>query len=325
MRPIRSLRRRYGALILIVVLGAAYGAGSLAQRDQASSGAGNSGADKLRVVSGRSKISVPQSAPVTPAMGDAGSVQDQSAPTGTVTSGASTVGFEERVMRTADLWVEVPKKSFSRTWDAVYVIAKDLGGQVLSANRGDGVGPVPLQEKDDQVARGDITIRVPAERLETALKRLRDVGTVRSESTSSEDVTQQYVDLQSRLRHLRAEETVLLQLFSKAKTIGDTLAVQNRLSDVQGQIEQITGQIKYIDARTDYSLVSVHLGEPGAIPSDDTGPSFSKAWETALDGLVRMGTGALILGIWIVPFVALAFVVWGVRRMRKPAGGSTDA
>lgn len=320
MKPIRSVRRRYGVLILIVVLGAAYAAGSLAQRDQPlSDGA------KVRLVSGGAGVPGSRGAMPVTAGGVAPDVGEFADAAQNVAGSGAVVGFEERVMRTADLWVEVPKKSFSRAWDAVYVIAKDLGGQVLSANRGDVVGPVPLQEKDDQVARGDITFRVPAERLETALKRLRGVGMVRSESTSSEDVTQQYVDLQSRLRHLRAEETVLLQLFSKAKTIGDTLAVQNRLSDVQGQIEQITGQIKYLDARTDYSMVSVHLGEPGAIPSDDTGPSFSKAWETAVDGLVRMGTGALILGIWIVPFAALAFVVWGVRRMRRPAGGSTDA
>ncbi|MFA5890535.1 MAG: DUF4349 domain-containing protein [Actinomycetota bacterium] len=324
MRPKLSRRTRYGALILIVVLGSAYAAGSLAQRDSAVPSSA-----RLKFVSGGggsgdTGVLAPQLAPAAPGFSLEGAPVSDQKNAVTAVSGGAIAGFDERVMRTADMWVEVPKKSFSRTWDAVYAIAKDVGGQVLSANRGDVGGPVPLQEESDQVARGDITMRVPAERLETALRRLREVGLVRSESTSSEDVTQQYVDLQSQQRHLRAEEVVLLRLFSKAKSIGDTLAVQTRLSEVQGQIEQITGQIKYIDARTDYSMVSVHLGEPGAIPRDETGPSFAKAWETALDGLVRMGTGALILGVWLGPFAALVIVIWGARRMRKPTA-SRDA
>lgn len=235
----------------------------------------------------------------------------------------TTPPFGDRIVRTADLTVEVRKGRFVDAWNAAHEVARRFGGQVLTASTGTGGGPVPILE-DSRVRRdgrfGDITIRVPTGRFEAALKSLRGLGEVRGDMIGSEDVTQEFVDLRSRLRNLRAQQEVLLRLMRRARTIGETLDVQQRLQEVQGQIEEITGRIRFLEARTDFATINLHLAEPGAILlADEDEPSFSRAWETALIGLRRMGTAAMILGLWLLPFAVIALVVLGALRLRRPA------
>lgn len=237
--------------------------------------------------------------------------------------GSTILGFDDRIVRTADLTVEVREGAFDAQWNAAFAIAQRFGGRVLTANRSSGDRPVPLAERDraEGPLFGDVTIRVPAEHFEQASGALRDLGTLRSESVSSEDVTQEFVDLESRLRHQRAEEDVLVALMAQAKSVRDTLAVQSRLSEVQGEIEQITGRLRFLEERSDFSTITVHLAEPGALvlPFEDGSPSFAKAWRTALTGLARMATAAMIAALWLLPFAVLALLGIGVARLRRPA------
>lgn len=239
--------------------------------------------------------------------------------------------FPDRVVKNADLSVETPKDRFESAWSRAFQIAARFGGSVVSASRG-RPGPIPILEggggrapesgDDENGLFGDVTIRVPAPRFEAALVELRKLGKVTGEVTSSSDVTQEFVDLESRLRHLRAEEAVLIRLMGRARSISDTLLVREQLSQVQLQIEEITGRLRYLRSQTDLSTVSLHLAEPGAaVAGAGEGPSFAKAWRTALEGLERIGTGVMIAALWVAPFAAVAMLtLLGVRRLRaRPA------
>jgi hypothetical protein len=138
---------------------------------------------------------------------------------------------------------------------------------------------------------------------------------------STEDVSEEYVDLKARLRNLRSEEAALLELYSRATSVRDTLIVRERLSEVRGEIEQTTGRIRFIDSRTEFSTITLTITEPGGIFTLlNTGrPSFARAWDTALEGLVRIGTTAMIAGIWLTPFAALVALILGLRRRTPPA------
>ena len=245
-------------------------------------------------------------------------------------------GATDQVIKTADLGIEVAKGGVDRAWDRVFAIAARYGGFVLSSSQGSG-GPVPVplgapgvQVPQSRVSSSDasagdtgfadIVIRVPANRFDQALADLasKDLGTVTRRGTSGQDVSQEFVDLGARLRNERTQEAVLLTLMARAKTVGETIAVQQQLSEVQGQIEEITGRIRYLKDQTQLATISVHLAEKGAaaIGSVD-GPSFSKAWHTAMDGLVRMGSAGMIAGIWLAPFALLAAVILATRRSRQ--------
>src|SRR5207249_11340101 len=127
------------------------------------------------------------------------------------------------------------------------------------------------------------------------------------DQVSSQDVTEEFVDLQSRLRNQKAQQVVLIRLMANAKTIQETLAVQGQLSQVEEQIEQITGRLNALKTLTDLSSITLHLFEPGAAgapaPRPSEEPSFARAWDTAIEGLERIGTVALIAAIWVTPFV----------------------
>jgi hypothetical protein len=227
------------------------------------------------------------------------------------------------IARAADISVEVKRGRFDAGWAEVFRLAQRYGGQILSSSRGSPL-PVPVESTASSrtPASGEITMRVPADKFAAATNALRALGTVRADNASSEDVTQEYVDLQSRLRNSRAERDVLLSLFNRARTISDTLSIQRRLSDVEGEIEKITGRINYLDTRTAFSSITLHLGEPGAAftPANETGPSFGQAWDTARAGLIRIAGASLILALWLTPFAVLALIgvtIW--RRTRGPA------
>lgn len=243
----------------------------------------------------------------------------------------------DRIIRTADLSVQVRRGGFDAAWNAAFDISKRFGGRVMTSTRGAGGGPIPLPyaesdaagSKDGRDAFGTITIRVPAADFEATTKALRGLGEVRADTSSSEDVSLEYVDLKARLRNMRAERDALLVMFDRAKTIKDTLLVQTRLSEVQGQIEEATGRQNFLDERTEFSTISVTIAEPGAAFSStpfDDGPSFAHAWETAKVGLVRMGTGAMIAGVWLAPFALVLLIGLAIRRRtRRPTGGDVVA
>lgn len=227
----------------------------------------------------------------------------------------------ERVIRNGDISIEVERDRFEQAWAAVGNVATQFGGLVSASSRGSG-GPQPVPVAEDGSARedlfGTITLRVPARSFDKAMAALRKIGDVASEVSGSTDVSEEYVDLQSRRRHLRAQEAVLLRLMRKAQDIDDTIVVQNQLSDVQLQIEEITGRLRFLDNQTSLSTITVNLAEPGALAGSSDEPSFSDALETAIDGLQRIGIGMMLAAIWIVPFALAGYAGWrGARRLRR--------
>ncbi|MGZ4205284.1 MAG: DUF4349 domain-containing protein [Actinomycetota bacterium] len=248
---------------------------------------------------------------------------------GDVSPAAALPDIPDRIARTADLTVQVKKGLFDAAWAAAFRVASKYDGQIMSSTRGIPTPqPVPANgdasgsQASKQPAFGDITMRIPASRFVDATNALRALGSVQGDNTKSEDVSQEYVDLQSRLRNLRGEQNVLLKLFDRTNTIKDTLAVQAQLSNVEGQIEQVTGRINYLDSRTVFSTVTLHLLEPGIsiVGKVAPSPSLGGAWETAKKGLVRIAGASLILGLWLAPFAAVAAAGMALRRrLRRPA------
>ena len=144
--------------------------------------------------------------------------------------------------------------------DLVGDVAVDLGGWTVSSDR-------------SAIHRGNVSVRVPAQQLDEAVRRIRALGTrVDWESSTSQDVTDEYVDSNSRLRSLRATEMALLNLLNKAQDVEDALEVQRELTDLQAEIESLEGRIKFLEQTAAYSLINVTLTlapQPMAI---DAGP-----------------------------------------------------
>ena len=155
------------------------------------------------------------------------------------------VAQQRIIVRTVDM--ELVVADVSGTLDAVAGIAQELGGWVVSSDR-------------TQKHRGVTSIRVPADRLDEAILRLRDLALeVEAEVSTSRDVTDEYVDTTARLTNLLATEEALLKLFEKALKVEDALKVQTELTKIQGEMERLRGRIKFLEETSAFSLITVIL------------------------------------------------------------------
>ena len=162
------------------------------------------------------------------------------------------------IVYTVDMTLQVADVSASL--DTVGALAQEMGGWVVSSSRA-------------QKHRGFVAVRVPASRLDEVIGRLRGIAAeVVSEVSSSRDVTDEYVDLTSRLGNLNAAEAALLRLFDRAQTVEEALDVRRSLIDVQGEIEVLKGRIAFLEQTSAFSLVNVSLVlEPQDIEVDAGG------------------------------------------------------
>jgi hypothetical protein len=171
-------------------------------------------------------------------VGDAASGEPQSA----------QVPGQRLVIKNAYISVQVEDVSGAEA--SLRALADQLGGYVVSVEtRGSDA---------DQIST--ITFRVPSEQFENALADVEGLARkVFSRSVSGEDVTEEFVDLESRLRNLEATRDRLLDLLERATRVEDALEVNNALSDVQGQIEQIQGRMQYLQESAAMSTITAEL------------------------------------------------------------------
>ena len=177
---------------------------------------------------------------------------------------------------------------------------------------------------EEQEMRGYISIRVPDGQFEQALAGLRELAVrVTSESTSSRDVTEEYIDLEARLKNAEATESQYLTLLEKAKEVEDILKIYDSLSRVRNEIEQIKGRMQYLERTSSMSLVSVNL-EPETIakPLARAGWSALEVLKSAVRGIVIFGQWLGTVAIWLLIFspvwgAIVGIIYWRFWRKKK--------
>jgi hypothetical protein len=222
------------------------------------------------------------------------------------------------VVKTASLEVQVPKGDFDKAFEAAMQVAGRYGGYVQSSST-----------SGTRIHSGTLTIRVPSASFQDAMSDLSGVGTVQSRSVSGQDVTNEYVDLNARLRTWETQEAVLLRLMKRATSVEATLRVQTNLQDVQFRIEQIKGQLRVLENQTDLATIDLSLHEPGAVVRPlprrvaDERPSLAEAWTKAVNGFLGV-LYATVVGLgYLVPIALICLAVWlAVRRVRPVASTS---
>jgi hypothetical protein len=226
------------------------------------------------------------------------------------------VEVEQMIIWNADLslTVEETKEAMKQ----VQAVARNLGGRTS--------GSESWLSDDQLYAR--LTIRVPAEQFEDAMAQLRDLATeVNRESANSEDVTDQYVDLASRLRHLEAKEAQLLDFLNEAEDTESVLAVYEHLAGTQAEIEQVKGRMAYLEQLSAMATITVELYPEKAAPTvieEQWKPGFTlrNAARALVNTLEALADGIIWLAIYLLPVLLLialpiAAVLWTVRRWRR--------
>jgi len=286
------------ALVAMVIV-----AGCSANR--ASSGGGNSAGSEAQVAPAADQAMTEQdrsaqAAPADPA-GKAGSTN--------TASQVRLVDLSNRIVRTANVDLEVGKGRLNATVNQATDVVRRAKGIYVGSSTS-----VPSGEP----ASGQVTFRVPVDAFEPVLRELKALGAYRGERSSTEDVTNQYVDLNAQLVAWRAQERVYLRLLGRARSVADVIAVQNQLQQVQSNIERLQGQVDHLEDQSSFSTIVLQLREPGAAAGRPAG-RLARAWATAVNGLGVMAAAVLVGVIWLTPVVVLAVaVLFGLRALRRP-------
>jgi len=234
---------------------------------------------------------------------------NEAQPTSWGTAQASSL--QRMVISTAEMSLEVG--DVAKAHDEIGRLANASGGFITesSVNHGDGT------------ESGSVTIRVPAKQYQPLLSQISKLGKVLQKQQSGQDVTEEFVDLQSRLRNLNREEQAFLVVMGKANKVTDILAVENELSRVRGQIEQATGRMKYLQNQVALATITVQLTEPmPAVTKIVNWDVFmtAKGAANALQVVFRKILSIVIWAVVFIPFWALVgLVIYGGKRYARRA------
>lgn len=175
-------------------------------------------------------------------------------------SQAQPVPTERKIIRDATLTLEVeePVKAAER----ITSVAESRGGYVVSSESRHVSGG----RKGKSYEVFTVQFRVPAAQFEAALKDVRaTAGEVTAEKVSGKDVTEEYIDLEARLRTQRALEAQLLDIMKTAREVSDAISVQRELTNVRTEIERVEGRRRFLESQSSLSTINVTLQPPAPL------------------------------------------------------------
>jgi hypothetical protein len=227
-----------------------------------------------------------------------------------------TPGIGPRIIKMATVRLSVPRGDFQGAVDEARTIAAATGGFVVSSSQSQG---------EKRLMNGSLVLRVPERSYETVMKQLGDVGRLDGRRENAQEVSAEFVDLQSRKRHLEAVERQLLVLLERAKSVPAALAVQSKLNETQLQLEETRGRLRYLEDQTSFATISVNLRErlPVAAAGKD---GIVETWKDGAEAFANVAGRTFVAIATIAPIlILLALAALGARFVvrRRVAPGSS--
>jgi hypothetical protein len=220
----------------------------------------------------------------------------------------SSARVKTMLIRTGSMRLRVDK--VSTAYEEVRQIVRAADGYISSSSFSSEQGP----------ATATITVRLPAEGLDSVVDQVAELGTVLQRELGAQEVTEEYVDLASRKRNLEREEVRLLELLQRAGKISDLLEVEQTLARVRGEVETISGRMRYLENRVELSTLTIFLEGPQPKPTSG-GPVWTAKdiWRQAARSLLNTGRGLATIIIWlgvyaIVWVPILLVLLWMLRK-----------
>lgn len=243
-----------------------------------------------------------------------GAVAMDTAETGTAAD-FSAVRENAKLILNADLTLET--QDFEASCTAIEQMTAAAGGYIQSSGSYGDAGE----------RRASYTLRVPQEKFETFFSDLGETCHVVASNRWSDDVTEQYTDIETRLATLQTKHERLLALLEKATEMTDIIDLENALADCEYEIDSLTGEMRHYDSLVDFSTFNVTLREVQTLTAVSEGTGFgaqvAQAARQGAAGLKAAVSGIILLLVMLWPVLALLAIVgavlWFVVRRRKKA------
>jgi hypothetical protein len=329
--PVRSLALA-GLILLLLVLGIAGCAGSSPSAGKFQNGSSNgsdappSAGDAYPAAMVAAAPTAAPAAPAQPADSASNSSSESPVPAPNLQAANPPIPLDRMVIRNARLTLQVDnvEASLSR----IRNLADTYGGYVSNSH----TSFVRDGDQDHMVA--DLTIAVRADSFDKAVAGIRQTATkVESEDGTSQDVTDQYTDLDANLRNLQASEAAIIKLTDKATNLTDVLTLERELATVRGEIEKVQGRKNLLEHQSSMSTIAISMHLPStpvvqakvAEPAWNPLATFAKGWHTSIVGLEWLADGLISLVAllwWTVPIGVLGFYFYRRGRRNREARAS---
>ncbi|MCR4443366.1 MAG: DUF4349 domain-containing protein [Peptococcaceae bacterium] len=231
--------------------------------------------------------------------------------------------YARKIIKNADVSLQVD--DYQAAVEAIKRQVETSGGYITSENvSAAGAGGV---------VSGHLQVRVPADRFDSFLSGMEGVGKLKSRNIYTQDVTEEYIDVESRLKAMRTKEERLLAILTKSGQLSDVLAVENELASTRAQIESMQGRLRYLNNRTEFSTISINIQQVAASTQQISGEGFKDVFKKTKEAFIKavnniiLGTGALLVFIGsAVPYLVLITVVigiaWWLHSRKRTGNGS---
>jgi hypothetical protein len=233
-----------------------------------------------------------------------------------------TVVPERKVIRNAEMTIEIDSPVEAQR--KLASVAESHGGFVVTS-----------ESRQDSRAGGaksaqvvTLEMRVPSAQFDAVLNAVRGVGgRVRDEKIAGKDVTEEYIDLEARLRAQRALEAQILEIMKRAQRVSDALEVNAQLAQVRSEIERLEGRRRFLENQSSLSMIKITLEPPAPLVSAETTGFFAnvrRAFGDGVDFAAALLVGVVRVVVTLLPVAVLIFLPAGLawrfawRRLRRP-------
>jgi hypothetical protein len=251
----------------------------------------------------------------------------QLAPGSSAQPNVSTLAGEsgQKIIGDAVLDIEVASGGFQTAFTNAALLSDRYGGYMVASQSS-------ASGEDGRIDAGTVAVRVPVASFSAAIADADKLGTLKNQQIKTQDVTEEYVDLQARIINSQAKLDTFRKLFDKATTINDIVNVQQVLTAAQDELEQLKGRERFLKEHTSFSTLTINIREAGVETTvATTEPSWGvgKAFGDAAHNFVKaMNAIIRALGIVVPVLVVLAIIAylvyWGWRRNARKKGRMTS-
>ncbi len=314
----RSLKIAAPLLMFAIVLGAC---GNAASDSAPIASKSDPVAPEQRSVTNTANVSRPMSNKASTSNADSvpkkTSTKDARSQVSLEKSAASeTEPINRKIVRNAELQLESFEPEIVQ--QKVTAIAESKNGFVVESQQ---------SSSDVRATRRDtvtMTVRIPADKFAAAIDEIRkSAERVIVETIKSDDVTEEFIDVEARLKAKKALEAQFMEIMKRANSVEDALNVQSELADVRSDIEQIEGRLRFLQNQTSLSTIKLRIQTPAAIANSSKG-FFYELWDSisrGLDGAFAFVFGFVTFAIAVLPFLILVVlpIVLVIRYLWKRA------
>jgi len=214
---------------------------------------------------------------------------------------------QRMIIKTGSLSVEVDK--YDETEIRISEIVKRYNGFIANSKS---------SQNSSGNKSGTITVKVPADKFDALISDVSKAGKVMNQNIQANDVTEEYVDLEARVKTQKELEQRLLKLLNeKATRLSDVIEVEEKLASVRQKIESVEGRMKLLKSQSDLSTLIINVYEPSMISTSSGGGFFyelGQAIKKGLSGFTNVLAVSITILIAIIPILFIAYIIFWIFR-----------